>query len=151
MNCIIYRSPAGALTLKGTETAVESIKFGSHGKSNPNPLLEEAAQQLEEYFQGERKKLTFPIKISGTEFQKKVWNALARVPFGKTVSYRELAEKVGSPKASRAIGNAMAKNNHPLIIPCHRVVTSSGKMGGFGGGIRWKRELLELEGNHLEP
>ncbi len=105
----------------------------------------EAMQELTEYFNGERRKFTVELNPLGTAFQKKVWNELLRIPYGQVISYRQLAERIGNSKASRAVGNANGKNPIPLIIPCHRVIGSSGKLTGFAFGLRMKQALLHFE------
>jgi methylated-DNA-[protein]-cysteine S-methyltransferase len=112
----------------------------------------DACDQITEYLDGRRKRfaLTIDWTGAGTEFQRQVWRELTRVRWGETGSYGELAERVGRPGAARAIGNTMNANRHWLIVPCHRVITSSGGMGGYGGGEAVKRALLELEGA-IEP
>lgn len=102
--------------------------------------------QLKEYFHGSRRVFTVPLFLIGTEFQKKVWDALLRVPFGKVVSYKDIAIAVGNPKASRAVGMANNKNPIPIIIPCHRIIGSNKKLVGYGGGLHIKEKLLKLEG-----
>jgi len=109
------------------------------------PLIKKTAAQLEEYFAGKRKAFDLPLNPQGTEFQKKVWKALQEIPYGKTVSYKDIAEKIGSPKASRAVGGANNKNPISIIIPCHRVIGANGALVGYAGGLDMKRELLELE------
>ena len=101
---------------------------------------------LESYFKKKRKKLCLPTEIlSGTSFQKKVWNILKEIPFGQIRTYKYVAHKIAKPKAFRAVGNAIGKNPLPIIIPCHRVIRSDGKIGGFSGGVKFKKELLKLE------
>ncbi|MGV8162294.1 MAG: methylated-DNA--[protein]-cysteine S-methyltransferase [Candidatus Nanoarchaeia archaeon] len=104
----------------------------------------ECAKQIDEYISGKRKKFTVNIRFSGTAFQEKVWREMQKIPYGKTISYRELAEKIGSPRAYRAVANACGKNPLPIIIPCHRVVASNG-IGGYSAGIEIKLKLLEIE------
>ncbi len=108
-------------------------------------LLKEAAKQLSEYFSGKRKTFELPLAPSGTEFQKKVWDTLKQIPYGETMSYGEVAKKIGNDKACRAVGMANNKNPIPIIIPCHRVIGSNGKLVGYGGGLDIKKKLLELE------
>ena len=104
-------------------------------------------KQLEEYFAGDRKTFDLPLKYNGTEFQMAVWDELKKIPYGKAVSYKYIAEKVGSPKAVRGIGKVNGTNPIPIIIPCHRVINANGKLGGYsGGGPEVKLRLLELEG-----
>lgn len=105
-----------------------------------------AATQLDEYFAGERQTFELALDPQGTPFQKKVWLALADIPYGETISYAELARRVGRPKAFRAVGQANGRNPLAIILPCHRVITSVGTIGGYGGGLPMKRELLALEG-----
>ena len=101
---------------------------------------------LKQYFAG--KKVSFDLRLdlsSGTKFQQKVWLALKKIPYGETRSYRWIANQIGKPKAVRAVGNALGANPLPIILPCHRVIASDGTLGGFGGGLKWKRHLLKLE------
>jgi methylated-DNA-[protein]-cysteine S-methyltransferase len=109
------------------------------------PVLKEAATQLEEYFAGERTEFDVPMELDGTEFQCAVWAELARIPYGETISYGELARRVGRPKGPRAVGQANGRNPIPIIVPCHRVLASNG-IGGYGGGLPMKRALLAVEG-----
>lgn len=142
-------SPIGALTLEADEEAVKAIRFGWHpeesGEERVTPLLEETKKQLEEYFQGIRKVFSVPLAPEGTEFQKKVWKALTEIPYGETRSYGELAETVGNPKASRAVGMANHRNPIPILIPCHRVIGKNGSLTGYAGGLDKKTVLLETE------
>jgi len=108
-------------------------------------LIKTAAKQLEEYFRGDRKKFDFPLVLHGTEFQKKAWEALQKIPYGHTCSYGEIAAIIGNPKASRAVGMANNRNPIPIIIPCHRVIGHNGKLTGYAGGLELKQKLLELE------
>ena len=110
-----------------------------------DPLLDQAARQLEEYFLGRRREFQLPLDLRGTCFQKTVWDALQRIPFGETRSYAGIARQVGSPRAVRAVGRANGANPVPIIVPCHRVVASGGGLGGYGGGLDCKRRLLALE------
>lgn len=109
------------------------------------PILKETATQLEEYFTGERTAFDVAMELDGTPFQREVWTELARIPYGETVSYGELARRVGRPNGSRAVGQANGRNPIAIIVPCHRVVASNG-IGGYGGGLQIKRALLALEG-----
>ena len=111
--------------------------------------MNQAAQtQLEEYFSGERKEFDLPIKLDGTPFQVSVWEALQRIPYGETRSYRDIAEEIGNPNSYRAVGLANNKNPISVIIPCHRVIGANGYMIGYGGGLNKKRRLLDLEKKH---
>jgi methylated-DNA-[protein]-cysteine S-methyltransferase len=151
------RSPIGVLTIEGNEDAVTGIELpGQASVDAPRSrdrdatevpaALAAAVAQLEEYFAGERTEFELPLEVSGTPFQRQVWFALAEIPYGKTVSYAELAAMVGRPRASRAIGQANGSNPIPIVLPCHRVVASGGGIGGYGGGLTMKRRLLALEG-----
>jgi methylated-DNA-[protein]-cysteine S-methyltransferase len=108
--------------------------------------LERVAAQLREYFAGKRRKFTFPLAPRGTEFQQRVWDELLRIPYGATVSYGELAARVGNPAAQRAVARANATNPIAVVVPCHRVIGADGTLTGYGGGLDKKRRLLELEG-----
>lgn len=117
------------------------------------PPGKKVKKQLQEYFEGKRKKFDLPVKTEGTEFRKKIWKRLAAVPYGKTVSYKQLAEKAGSPSAARAAGGACGANPIPIVIPCHRVLNSGGGLGGYSAGktpdagLKIKKQLLDLEKN----
>jgi methylated-DNA-[protein]-cysteine S-methyltransferase len=108
-------------------------------------MFAEAKRQLDEYFAGERSEFTMPVEMDGTDFQKEVWTALRAVPFGATVSYGDLANKIGRPKASRAVGAANHANPLPIVVPCHRVIGSDRSLTGFGGGLETKQTLLAFE------
>ncbi len=107
-----------------------------------------AIGQLRKYLKGELRRFNCKLDFDGTPFQKKVWSALTRIPYGQTQSYQEIAKSIGHPKAFRAVGNANGQNSIPLIVPCHRVIESNGGLGGFGHGIKAKRRLLDLEKAH---
>jgi len=109
------------------------------------PLIKRAAGQLEEYFEGQRFSFDFPILLSGTEFQKKVWGAVSAIPYGETRTYKEVAALAGNPLATRAAGMANNRNPIVIVIPCHRVIGHDGKLVGYGGGLDVKEYLLELE------
>ena len=114
-------------------------------RDEESPVLKEAATQLEEYFAGERTDFDLRMELDGTPFQKEVWAELSRIPYGETISYGELARRVGRPKGPRAVGQANGRNPIAIIVPCHRVLASNG-IGGYGGGLTVKRSLLALEG-----
>ena len=148
-------SPAGTLLLTGRQ-ALESLHFPI-GTTRVEPWegwvedpgrFKEAQQQLAEYFNGQRKVFELDLDPQGTDFQKKVWKQLIKIPYGQTVSYGELARRIGNPKASRAVGMANGRNPISIIIPCHRVIGSNGSLTGFGGGIEVKQYLLDLESRH---
>jgi methylated-DNA-[protein]-cysteine S-methyltransferase len=118
-------------------------------RNDRNSTVLETARQLRAYFDGELKDFRLTLDMVGTPFQKSVWRELERIPYGRTRSYRELACVIGAPKAVRAVGAANGANPIPIVVPCHRVIGSSGKLVGFGGGLELKRRLLELEGAQL--
>ncbi|HVZ18334.1 MAG TPA: methylated-DNA--[protein]-cysteine S-methyltransferase [Terriglobales bacterium] len=148
-------SPVGKLYLVGGPSKLHGLFFspqqmrrhfdGAELSPGANAVLNKAAKQLKEYFAGTRKKFSVPYSLSGTGFQKKVWGKLAGIPFGKTVSYRDLAKLSGQATASRAVGSANGKNPLCIIVPCHRVIAADGSIGGFSGGLDKKRKLLSLE------
>jgi methylated-DNA-[protein]-cysteine S-methyltransferase len=148
------KSPIGTLLLEATDKALTHIELpGSHVPGEPaadaavpDGVLSSTVSQLEEYFAGDRKEFDIPLGVDGTPFQHEVWMALAEIPYGQTVSYAELAEMVGRPKAFRAVGQANGSNPIPIVLPCHRVLASGGHIGGYGGGIATKRTLLTIEG-----
>jgi methylated-DNA-[protein]-cysteine S-methyltransferase len=109
------------------------------------PVLKDTATELGEYFAGARMEFDIPMELDGTTFQKEVWQELTRIPYGETISYGELARRVGRPKGPRAVGQANGRNPIPIIVPCHRVLASNG-IGGYGGGLSMKRSLLAVEG-----
>ena len=120
-------------------------------RSSPDdPLLRRAALQLAEYSAGKRQAFDLPVRLEGTAFQTRVWQALSNIPFGETRSYQDIAREIGRPGASRAVGQANHHNPLAPIVPCHRVVNSTGGLGGYGGGMELKRTLLELEGITLD-
>ncbi len=142
-----------ALTLRvvAASAGIRAIEFPplrtATATLNPhNPLLSEAERQLHAYFAGELRRFDLPLDMVGTEFQKRVWRELETIPYGETRSYRQIAEGIGAPRAVRAVGAANGSNPLPIVIPCHRVIGSGGKLVGYGGGLPLKRRLLELEG-----
>jgi O-6-methylguanine DNA methyltransferase len=118
-------------------------------RSSQDVILRQAATELEQYWAGERRVFSVPYESEGTEFQCRVWEAVAAIPFGEIRSYAEIASAVGRPKAVRAVGAANGANRLPIVIPCHRVLTSGGELGGYGGGLNVKRALLSREGIEL--
>jgi methylated-DNA-[protein]-cysteine S-methyltransferase len=146
---VIFKSPVGNLLISGNGSAITRISFTNKkvvSIGTKNSELERAEKQLNEYFSGKRKSFDLSLSLDGTEFQKKVWNALMQIPYGETRSYKEVAEMIGSPKAHRAVGAAVKNNPIPIIIPCHRVIRSNGDIGEYSGGFDIKRKLLQLEG-----
>ncbi len=147
-------SPIGELLLAGDESGLRMLGFqdGTH-PIKPRPdwqqdtrPFKQAIAQLREYFAGQRREFQVSISPHGTEFQLKVWNKLRSIPYGSTWSYGQLARRIRNPLASRAVGAANGQNPIPIIIPCHRVIGADGSLTGFGGGLKIKRQLLELEG-----
>ena len=139
-----------SLYLVATETYLINIQFKQPQKAllQTTELLSMATIQLDEYFQGKRTTFSLPFKLTGTPFQLAVWKELQNIPYGKTTSYKEIAQKINKPKAYRAVGMANNKNPLPIIIPCHRVIGSNGKLIGYAGGLKLKNYLLELEKSH---
>lgn len=130
--------------LTATDTALSEIQFSTRKDTGNSRIISEARKQLGEYFRGKRKKSSVPLFFQGTPFQEKVWKALQTIPYGKTVTYSHIAQKIGNPRAVRAVGTAVGKNPLCIFIPCHRVVGKNG-LGGYSGGIEVKKQLLELE------
>lgn len=153
MNHTVVDSPIGPLTLVGRDGALTAVYMDAHrhaadpatyGTHEPRGL-EAAAEQLGEYFAGERREFDLALDATGTSFQHQVWDALVRIPYGATTSYGELATEIGRPGASRAVGLANGRNPISIIVPCHRVIGASGSLTGYGGGIERKAALLDLE------
>lgn len=139
-----------SLYLVATETHLINIQFTQPQKAllQTTELLSMATIQLDEYFQGKRTTFSLPFKLTGTPFQLAVWKELQNIPYGQTTSYKEIAQKINKPKACRAVGMANNKNPLPIIIPCHRVIGSNGKLISYAGGLKLKNYLLELEKSH---
>ncbi|MFB0921402.1 MAG: methylated-DNA--[protein]-cysteine S-methyltransferase [Oscillospiraceae bacterium] len=146
-NFAVYEFPNMNLKIGYTDTAICHVLFTNEKSGGePSKLSDAAAKQLREYFAGKRRDFDLPLDAQGTAFQKKVWTALMEIPYGETRSYKDIAEAVGSPKGFRAVGGANHNNPISIIIPCHRVITADGGLGGYGGGLDIKTLLLELEG-----
>ncbi len=151
------KSPVGKLLLAADERGLRFLLF-AEGRTPPciepdwkhdSRLLQEPMRQVRAFFAGELHRFDLPLAPQGTEFQKRVWDALLEIPFGETISYGELARRLGNPTASRAVGLANGSNPIAIIIPCHRVIGSNGKLTGYGGGLPNKRWLLDFEHNQL--
>ena len=144
---LYYKSPMGKIKIEADEKKVIAIKFTDCAQvvDKPNEITKGCEKQLEEYFLGKRKIFEISFALEGTEFQKKVWSEVDKIPYGKTVSYKEIAKKIGNEKAFRAVGTAIGKNPIAIIVPCHRVIGSNGKMTGYAYGFEKKVRLLELE------
>jgi methylated-DNA-[protein]-cysteine S-methyltransferase len=135
-----------ALAVTVSDGAITSIGLNRRGGRGPETVLErQAAAELEEYLAGRRTEFTVPLGPKGTAFDHRVWDAVAAIPYGETVTYGEIARAIGNPNGARAVGTANGRNPVPIIIPCHRVVATGGKLGGYGGGLPLKRRLLDLE------
>ena len=151
----MMNSPVGDITLVADEENLcaiywqnqkpDSRKFPDLEKNDKSRVLRSAALQLSSYFMGRTQKFDIPLRPVGTDFQEKVWRALRSIKYGKTVSYGEIARKIGNPKAVRAVGAAIGKNPLSIIVPCHRVIGSNGKLTGFAGGLETKEFLLNME------
>ena len=158
---LVYKlmpSPVGELKLIASQTGITAILWENDPPSrvrlenmvrdDRNPLLLEAERQLREYFASKRQSFSLPLDPRGTAFQKNVWAALLSIPFGETRTYGELARQLGTPAASRAVGAANGRNPLSIVVPCHRVIGSTGKLTGFAGGLDAKAYLLRLEASY---
>jgi len=135
--------------LKSEKTFLKRLKERFLGKTvRDDQKNKEVLSQLKRYLKGDLKRFDCKLDLKGTPFERKVWSALSKIPYGKTRSYKEIAQAIGHPKAFRAVGNANGQNSIPLIIPCHRVIESNGGLGGFGHGLKVKKQLLDLERAH---
>jgi len=157
VRCSVVYSPIGGVGIAVDGDAVCAVSFGAaltdvDGAAPPPALLAEAERQLREYFAGERTDFALPLVVRrGSEFERAVWKAIAAIPYGETLSYGAIARSVGDSGGARAVGLACNRNPLPIIVPCHRVIGSDGKLVGFGGGIERKRWLLQLEARiHIE-
>lgn len=141
--------PVGWLEIQANGSAITNIDYREEGKSNSeeNDIIKQCIDELEEYFQGKRQVFDVPIDVSeqGTEFQRKVWQELKKIPYGETISYKILAGRISGSNYSRAVANANGKNPISIIIPCHRVIASDGGLGGYTGGLNRKKVLLNIE------
>jgi len=152
---LVVDSPIGPLTLTAEDRALIAIDFGAppgyaDGIPSADPVLAETARQLEAYFAGELRDFDLPLRPSGSPFQLGVWRALADIPYGETVSYGELAVRIGQPSAARAVGRANGRNPIAVVVPCHRVVGADGTLTGYAGGLVRKADLLAIESSHRE-
>lgn len=139
-------TPIGILKLVANEHALREVSFADIlGKEEPNAITQQTAKQLQEYFEGKRTIFDLPLEPEGTAFQKRVWKELKRIPYGETKSYGQIAQAIGNPNASRAVGMANNRNPIVIIIPCHRVIGANGRLVGYGGGLDKKVYLLTLE------
>ena len=142
----LIESPIGSLTIVSDGESITAVRFGDMTGGLPScALLEQAAEELAEYFAGQRRVFTVPLNVQGTDFQQSVWAALCKIPYGETASYAEIAERIGNPAACRAVGSANHCNPIPIFIPCHRVIGKNGSLTGYAGGMDMKKILLDLE------
>ncbi len=156
-----WESPIGRLSIAADETAVVALAFEANRpriraalgnvQEGANTLTRQAIAQLQEYFAGTRQVFELPLRLHGTDFQRRVWQALQEIPYGETRSYSEQAAAIGQMQAVRAIGITNGRNPISIIIPCHRVIAKSGKLAGYAGGVAAKQYLLQLESRNLTP
>ncbi|MDN5353796.1 MAG: methylated-DNA-[protein]-cysteine S-methyltransferase [Candidatus Cloacimonadota bacterium] len=139
-----FTSPLGHLSLVAKDDILVELRFASASQSLKNPLLKEAEKQLQAYFKGKIRKFDLPYKINGSDFQKQVLTAASQIEYGHTISYGELAKKIGKPNSAQAVGQALASNSLPIIIPCHRIIAKNG-LGGYNGSLWRKSFLLNFE------
>ncbi|HWJ92484.1 MAG TPA: methylated-DNA--[protein]-cysteine S-methyltransferase [Flavisolibacter sp.] len=142
-----YPSPVGQLKLQASDRYIKSVLFAEENQmgSDHHKLLQSCARQLDEYFSGKRRSFNLPLNQDGTGFQMKVWDLLYKIPYGRTISYNELARQYGDVKAIRAVAAANGRNNLAIIVPCHRVIGSDHSLVGYGGGLWRKKWLLDHE------
>ena len=157
-NFFYYRIKGFDMVITDNGSAITGLFFdrarAAGLKKTETPLIQKAAAQITEYFEGKRTQFKLPLVMYGTEFQRAVWQALQKIPYGETRSYKEIAAGIGRPKAVRAVGMANNRNPISIIVPCHRVIGHDGKLVGYGGGLPLKHYLLELEravDRHLPP
>lgn len=152
MSCNYLQTPIGALRLVCEDGHLTRIEFENQYSEDGepeagDPVLDECARQLDDYFDGRRQAFSLPLAPDGTAFQQSVWNELREIPYGESRSYRDIARAIGNPAAVRAVGAANGRNPLPILVPCHRVIGSNGRLTGFAGGLKAKAFLLKLEGN----
>ena len=155
IHCTSMPSPIGPLLLAADDTGLKLIEFcsprhpmqrGDDWREGDNAVLRATREQLGEYFEGTRQAFDLPLAPRGTDFQREVWLELRRIAYGETISYAQLAVRIGKPSAVRAVGAANGRNPLPIVVPCHRVIGADGSLTGFGGGLPTKQFLLQLEG-----
>lgn len=150
MAIFFYETKIGNIGIKEIDGKISNLyfkenEFNIYDEIKEVPILKEASIQLNKYLNGDLKEFSLPLVVKGTDFMMKVWNELENIPYGETLSYKELGKRIGNPKGARAIGLACNKNPIPIFIPCHRVVGSNGNLTGYRGGINLKVKLLNLE------
>jgi len=149
-----YKSPLGPIEIVGSKDSIIALDFVEDMLPGDDELtfcVKECLKQVDEYFKGERREFFLNLQPEGTEFQKSVWRQLEKIPYGKTTSYGKVADVIGKPNASRAVGSANGKNPIAIIIPCHRVIGSDGSLTGYGGGVWRKRWLIGFERGEVQP
>ena len=147
---IITTSPIGSIEIVSDETHICGLNPTNKKVENQDlmqmpSIIQQCVQELDEYFSGERKNFSLSLSQKGTDFQQSVWNELQKIPYGETISYKTLAQRTKSPKAVRAAGSANGRNNISIIVPCHRVINTDSKLGGYAHGLEMKEYLLNLE------
>lgn len=149
INYYFYETIIGYLTISADEQGITDVSFGKrnpvHAVCQETPVIKQAVNELQEYFEGRRREFTVPLHPQGTDFQLRVWQVLRTIPYGKTWSYKQVATAAGNPNASRAVGMANNRNPIAIIIPCHRVIGANGRLVGYAGGLDVKEKLLEIE------
>ena len=153
---MLFTHPAGLVSVISADEGVEQIRFDASVppdamRCDEHPVLRETARQLTAYFAGDLREFDLPLVMKGTPFQIRAWTALQQIPYGETRSYAEQARVIGAPDAVRAVGAANGRNPIPIVVPCHRVIGSNGKLTGFGGGLPLKRWLLDHESRPRLP
>lgn len=155
-NIYYYHTVVGKIGISEEDGLITEVLFIdddenslTERKVRETQIIKRASNQLKEYFAGQRRVFDLSLSINGTPFQTMVWNALKAIPYGETRSYKDIAIQIGKSKACRAIGMANNRNKIPIIIPCHRVIGAKGELVGYGGGLRIKEKLLEIEGNNI--
>jgi methylated-DNA-[protein]-cysteine S-methyltransferase len=143
----VIASDEGLVAVMWRSSRPQRVPLDDYVEDPTCPLLLRTEKELSEYFSRKRKAFTVPLDMRGTHFQKQVWEALLAIPFGETRSYGQIANQLGNPKATRAVGAANGQNPIPIIVPCHRVIGANGSLTGFGGGLEIKEQLLALEGS----
>ena len=158
--CVRTSSPVGPLFLAASTKGLVRVEFEARMQKlnrdtiqprESRPALAPYLRELKEYFAGERREFSFPLDLRGTEFQLACWHALLEIPYGETRSYRDIAQAIGHPHAYRAVGMSNNRNPVAIVVPCHRVIASSGSLCGYGGGLDIKRKLLDLEQGSVRP
>lgn len=142
-----WESPHGTIQIEVSEKGIRKIFFTNKkiDQEEPSAIAQKVIKQLSEHFTGKKTSFDFPLDVEGTDFQKSVWEATAKIPFGQVTTYGDIAKMIGKPKASRAVGSALGKNQIGIVVPCHRVLASDGSLGGFAWGLDCKKGLLSLE------